>query len=181
MPLKDIKITTVLVVTGGAIFAVAAIKGLSIKDIARSILQGKDPLTNPQTTGISVDNTGVSTGDTMPSGATPPFIGGGGTASANQAIARLLAAPYGWSVGAEWDALVKLWNQESGWNNKAKNPSSGAYGIPQALPESKLPSAGQESGGSDPAAQISWGLSYIKQRYGSPSAAWAHERAVNWY
>ncbi len=177
MAIRDLKITTLAVVIGGGIFVVAGVKGYSLSDVVRSFLQGKNPLDNPQTTGITVMNA-------TPSGTGPaPFLStpGSGTAAANQAIARLLATPYGWSVGTEWDDLVKLWNQESGWNNKAKNPSSGAYGIPQALPESKLPAAGQESGGSDPTAQISWGLSYIKQRYGSPSAAWAHEQANNWY
>ncbi len=176
MALRDIKTTTLFVISGGAIFVVAAIKGLSIQDIVRTLIQGKDPLVNPPTTAIGISGSTPSVSEP-----TPMNPSGGGSAAANQAIARLLAAPYGWSAGNEWDSLVKLWNQESGWNNKAKNPSSGAYGIPQALPESKLPAAGQESGGSDPAAQISWGLSYIKQRYGSPSGAWAHEQANNWY
>lgn len=176
MAIREIRLSTLAVVIGGGVFVVAGIKGMSIQDIVRSFLQGKDPLANPQSTPIGTANN-------TPSGTGPaPFLqSGGGSAAANQAIARLLAAPYGWSAGPEWDALVKLWNQESGWSNTAKNPSSGAYGIPQALPESKLPAAGQESGGSDPSAQISWGLAYIKQRYGSPSAAWAHEQANNWY
>jgi hypothetical protein len=109
---------------------------------------------------------------------------GTGSAAANQNTGKLLAAAYGWSSGQNWDDLVKLWNQESGWNNQAENPSSGAYGIPQALPYSKMPKAAwppRYGGKADPTSQISWGLSYIKGRYGSPSAAWAHEVANNWY
>jgi heat shock protein HslJ len=80
--------------------------------------------------------------------------------------------------------LDKLWKKESGWNHKARNPGSGAFGIPQALPESKL---GDESqGGADdyrtnPGTQINWGLRYIKNRYGSPCGAWAHSQNTGWY
>lgn len=102
-------------------------------------------------------------------------------AAANQLIARPLAAAYGWYPGTQWDDLVFLWNKESGWSNTADNPSSGAYGIAQALPPTKYPAAAQASGGSSAAAQISWGLSYIKATYGDPAAAWAHEVADNWY
>ena len=105
------------------------------------------------------------------------------TAAQNQATGKLLAARYGWSTGDEWSSLIKLWNRESGWNNKAKNPSSGAYGIPQALPASKMSKAAQAPpvGSSDPSAQIEWGLSYIKERYNSPSSAWNHEVKFGWY
>jgi hypothetical protein len=73
--------------------------------------------------------------------------------------------------------------RESGWNRFARNPSSGAYGIPQALPPTKLPPAGQAGGGSHASPQIDWGLNYIKTTpgYGSPAAAWAHEQAHGWY
>lgn len=108
----------------------------------------------------------------------------GSTAAQNQAIGKLQAAAYGWSTGVQWDDLVRLWTQESGWNNTAENGSSGAYGIPQALPYSKMPKAAwppRYGGRADPTSQIQWGLSYIKGRYGSPSAAWAHEISYNWY
>jgi hypothetical protein len=75
-----------------------------------------------------------------------------------------------------------LWNQESGWSNTARNKSSGAYGIPQALPPSKMGAAANPPQSSY-IAQINWGLGYIKNRpgYGSPAAAWAHEVAHGWY
>jgi hypothetical protein len=107
------------------------------------------------------------------------------SSTANQALAKTIiqsnSAYAGWDSGQTWTDLVSLWNKESGWNAKAKNSSSGAYGIPQALPETKMPSAAQESGGSEPGPQIEWGLQYIQGRYGSPVMAWAHEQANNWY
>ena len=76
--------------------------------------------------------------------------------------------------------LVSLWGQESGWNPGAANPSSGAYGIPQALPGSKMASAGADWE-TDPATQIRWGLGYIRGSYGSPCGAWSHEQTSGWY
>ena len=87
-----------------------------------------------------------------------------------RAIARKMIASYkDWGDG-DYDALVWLWNKESGWQWNATNPSSGAYGIPQALPASKLASAGDDWK-DNAATQIKWGLNYIAGRYGSPSAA----------
>jgi Transglycosylase SLT domain len=109
------------------------------------------------------------------------------SASANQALAQQVIAANpsyaGWGSGDNWQDLLSLWNQESGWNNTADNPASGAYGIAQALPATKYPAAGQPppTGTSDAQTQIEWGLSYILSRYGSPSMAWAHEVANGWY
>ena len=96
-----------------------------------------------------------------------------------QQIAMGMLGSYGWSSG-QFSCLVSLWNQESGWNVYATNPVSGAYGIPQALPGSKMASAGADWQ-TDAATQIRWGLSYIKSLYGSPCGAWAHEEADGWY
>lgn len=97
----------------------------------------------------------------------------------NRAIGTQLAAERGWT-GAQWDCLDSLWTKESGWNQYAGNRSSGAYGIPQALPGSKMATAGADWQ-TNPATQIRWGLSYIASRYGTPCAAWSHFRARNWY
>lgn len=86
-------------------------------------------------------------------------------------LGRAMAAAYGWT-GANWNALNALWTRESGWNPKARNPSSGAAGIPQDI-------TGNFHGGA--AGQITWGLKYIKGRYGSPLAAWAHSQRTGWY
>jgi hypothetical protein len=85
---------------------------------------------------------------------------------------------YGWS-SSEFGCLASLWNLESGWDVHASNPS-GAYGIPQALPGSKMASAGPDWE-SNAATQIRWGLGYIKSLYGSPCGAWSHEQASGWY
>jgi hypothetical protein len=80
----------------------------------------------------------------------------------------------------QFSCLVSLWNKESHWSTTAGNPVSGAYGIPQALPGSKMASAGPDWQ-TDATTQITWGLGYIDGRYGSPCAAWAHSEASNWY
>jgi len=99
-------------------------------------------------------------------------------AGAPQQIAQQMLDQDGWA--GQFGCLDDLWGQESGWNVYAENPSSGAYGIPQALPASKMASAGLDWQ-SNPATQISWGLGYIRASYGSPCAAWGHEEAAGWY
>jgi len=83
-------------------------------------------------------------------------------------------------AGPEFDCLVALWNKESGWNVYAHNKSSGAYGIPQSLPGTKMASAGADWQ-TNPDTQIRWGLGYIQGRYGSPCAAWGKFLASGWY
>ena len=96
-----------------------------------------------------------------------------------QQIAEQMLSQFGWS-SSQFSCLQPLWALESGWNIYASNPGSGAYGIPQALPGSKMASAGPDWQG-DAATQIRWGLSYIQGTYGSPCAAWSHEEADGWY
>lgn len=100
----------------------------------------------------------------------------------NEQLAKRLAAKvYGWN-GREWVALYYLWDRESAgtWSPTVTNPKSGAYGIPQALPRTKMASAGS-NWQTSAKTQIRWGLSYIKRRYGDPENAWRHELAYNWY
>lgn len=96
-----------------------------------------------------------------------------------RAIGRSLAAQRGWGDD-EFTCLDKLWTKESNWRVDADNPSSSAYGIPQALPGSKMSSAGADWR-TNPATQITWGLGYIEGRYGTPCAAWSHSVAKGWY
>ena len=91
----------------------------------------------------------------------------------------LIINTYKWSE-ADYSALVKLWNKESGWNPNSHNSSSGAHGIPQALPASKMKSEGSDYY-TNGYTQIRWGLKYIKNRYGTPSKAWRHFQNKNWY
>jgi hypothetical protein len=96
-----------------------------------------------------------------------------------QAIAKSMLTARG--LGADqYNCLVSLWNRESGWNVYAMNSSSGAYGIPQALPGSKMASAGADWA-TNPETQVSWGLSYITGRYATPCGAWAHSENNGWY
>ena len=96
-----------------------------------------------------------------------------------KAIARELVGRHGWG-GDQFSCLEQLWEKESRWDHTAQNPSSGAYGIPQALPGSKMASAGSDWQ-TDPTTQIEWGLGYIAERYGTPCAAWGHSQSANWY
>ena len=103
----------------------------------------------------------------------------GATAAANARMAQTMGGA--WGSGSEWTAWNNVAMRESGWNQYALNASSGAYGIPQALPPTKMPGAAQASGGSDPGSQIGWMMSYIKSAYGDPIGAWAHELSAGWY
>lgn len=91
---------------------------------------------------------------------------------------QLMSSTYGWG-GDQFSCLDSLWNKESGWNYQAYNPS-GATGIPQALPGSKMASAGSDWQ-TNAATQIAWGLDYISRAYGTPCSAWGHSQAMNWY
>ncbi|MDN5744927.1 MAG: lytic transglycosylase domain-containing protein [Nocardioidaceae bacterium] len=94
-------------------------------------------------------------------------------------VARALMGEFGFSAD-QFGCLESLWDRESGWRVNAANPSSSAYGIPQALPGSKMSSAGADWA-TNPATQIRWGLGYIQDRYGSPCGAWGHSQARGWY
>lgn len=163
----------------GGLILYSGIRNATISDTIKSALSGN--LGNIKT--IPADTTAAVTAGTAGTGA-----GNTGAANAsaaeNQALAKQIAISMGlasWTTGQAWSDWVSLWNQESGWSAIAENQSSGAYGIPQALPATKMPFAAQKAGGSSPAAQITWGIQYIQGRYGSPVMAWAHEQANNWY
>ncbi|MBO0871098.1 MAG: hypothetical protein J2P15_21305, partial [Micromonosporaceae bacterium] len=99
----------------------------------------------------------------------------------NQRIACTLLPSFGFPY-SQMAPLVKLWTGESNWRSTAQNPSSGAYGIPQALPAGKMASAGNDWR-TNPRTQIRWGLAYIKQSYGTPARAWSLwlSRSPHWY
>lgn len=103
-----------------------------------------------------------------------------GTKAEYQAYAKNLCInTYGWTEN-DFNCLVKLWERESNWNPNAHNKSSGAHGIPQSLPASKMASEGDDYY-TNGKTQIKWGLKYIKNRYGTPSNAWAHSQQKGWY
>ncbi|MFM1756439.1 MAG: hypothetical protein RL621_1393 [Bacteroidota bacterium] len=92
---------------------------------------------------------------------------------------QYMAEQYGWGED-HFECLVNLWNRESGWRYNADNPTSSAYGIPQALPGSKMSSAGADWK-TNPETQIRWGLNYIDKRYKTPCGAWGAFKKKGWY
>lgn len=100
-------------------------------------------------------------------------------AGAQETARDMAASIYGWGED-QFSCLVSLWNRESGWSVNAYNASSGATGIPQALPGEKMAIAGADWQ-TNPATQIAWGLSYISSSYGTPCSAWGHSQSYNWY
>lgn len=100
-------------------------------------------------------------------------------AGAQETARDLAASQYGWGDD-QFSCLVSLWTRESGWSYAALNASSGAAGIPQALPGEKMAVADADWQ-TNPATQIAWGLSYISSSYGTPCAAWSHSESNNWY
>ncbi len=130
------------------------------------------------TNGTSRDEFSVSEPVVVAAAPVAPAVGTPDPGTA-QAIAYEMMQSMGFGE-AEYACLVALWNRESGWNVYANNASSGAYGIPQALPGSKMASAGADWA-TNPTTQITWGLSYITGRYGTPCGAWAHSESVGWY
>ena len=114
--------------------------------------------------------------------------GGGGTPVVNfpppnpgsaQRIAYNMMSSFGFSPQAQFGCLNNIWTRESNWRYNAAN-ASGAYGIPQALPGSKMASAGADWQ-TNPATQIKWGLGYIRSMYGTPCNAWAFWQGHGWY
>jgi hypothetical protein len=122
----------------------------------------------------SSGNSSTSSGGTTTVSAPPPDPG---TA---QSIAYKMLPSFGFSQSSQWGCLLNIWNRESGWNYQAENPYSGAYGIPQALPGSKMATAGADWQ-TNPATQIKWGLGYIQSIYGTPCGAWNFELANGYY
>jgi hypothetical protein len=94
-------------------------------------------------------------------------------------VAMNLLPDHGWGE-SQFSCLEKLWNKESRWRVDADNPSSSAYGIPQALPGNRMAAYGSDWR-TNPVTQIKWGLDYIENTYGSPCSAWGHSQAKGWY
>lgn len=172
----------------GSVFTYAGIKGVSVPQALQYLVQGKSPATLPQTSAIGTPTSSSSSGGAQP-------VSGGGS---GQQILQQTAAQFGWGSGAEWQALQNLEMQEAGFSPTAKNPTSGALGIAQALGHGNgaatAGTLGNEYGGfglsdaqakaansGDAAAQCLWMCNYIKAVYGDPIKAWQHEQANNWY
>lgn len=155
----------------GSLIAYSGIKGATISDTVKAVLSGNLNVTDTEGLGgTNSGNTASAPGDT---GANSP------SAAENQALAKKLAVSTGhadWTAGQEWLDWVSLWNQESGWSITAANPTSDARGIAQ-----NINGYGPDYLEGNATSQITWGIDYIAGRYGSPSMAWQHEIANNWY
>lgn len=173
-------------------------------DPIKAVLQGKSPPVSnppPAVSGhLAAYENMWQIQEAQPVGGakSPSAYQGTVAAGSAQNTAKLLLSKYGWDL-AQMGALIKLWTQESGWSSSARNASSGAFGIAQALGHGDAGSAapdgtneyGAQYGLTEAEAQaanagnarwqIEWGLGYIRDRYGSPDAAWAHEQGFNWY
>ena len=153
---------------------------IAMTDAANTkILVAKPQLASPSEVAAANPGAGAGTGAGGGGGgivyvtSTPP------DPNTAQSTAYSLLASFGFSPQTYFGCLLDLWNRESGWRYDAEN-ASGAYGIPQALPGSKMASAGADWQ-TDPATQIKWGLGYIKAIYGNPCGAWAFEEANGYY
>jgi Transglycosylase-like domain len=168
------------------LFQALGLKGATYPAFAPRLLAGAT-INNPGPAGAGQTSTtgAANAGGTQSGGAGP--LGGtsginGCTAAqtaANQKLGQQLATSYGWGSGSEWSALNSLVMSESGWCNLAQNPTSTAYGIGQFLNTTWASVGGTKT--SSAQTQIQLMLLYIKQRYGTPSAAWAFHQANNWY
>jgi hypothetical protein len=168
-----VKGSYLLIAGGGAIVLWSGIRGHKWSTVLRDIISGQKL---PTATELAIQS---SAGGGAATGASSTALGG--SSIKNKAIGATLATAYGWGPGtSNWTSLVALWTRESGWNNHAQNPTSGAYGIPQALPANKMGTLANPPV-SSAGAQITWGLKYIKGRYGNPNNAEAHEQSAGWY
>lgn len=175
----------------GIVFLYAGIKGKSITQSVQYIIQGKNPAGSPAANPIA----GSSTAGAAPGNVTGPEVNvSGGSA---QALLQTAAAQHGWGSGAEWQALQNIEMAEAGFNADATNPTSGAYGLAQALGHGTAGSAGtvtNEYGGyglndaeakaansGDAGEQAVWMCNYIAQTYGDPVTAWNFHLAHGYY
>lgn len=145
------------------------VASLTITRDAVTVKEKPKPTPTPTPTPTAAKkSSSSSSGGSAPSAPVPDP----GTA---KAIAYQMVQARGWGDD-QYSCLVSLWNRESGWRVNAANPS-GAYGIPQALPGSKM-GPGWET---DATVQITWGIGYIAGRYTNPCGAWAHSESSGWY
>jgi colicin import membrane protein len=174
-------------------------------DPIKAALQGKGLPASAPPPAVSASLSADISSTAAAEGGGPAAADAGGSAyqgslpaGSAQNTAKLLLAKFGWAP-AQMASLITLWTRESGWSPTARNPSSGAFGIAQALGHGTSCSAApdgtneygpdfgltcaeaQQANAGSVRWQIEWGLAYIKATYGSPAAALAHENAHNWY
>jgi hypothetical protein len=159
----------------GALFAYAGIKGYSIPNTIKALISGQSPAGQSQATPVSGTVPASTTASTTASG----NVSTTAVSGSNEAVLQQVAAQFGWT-GAEWTALYNVEMAEAGFSLTAQNPSSGAYGMAQFI--NGASEYATYGGNSTTAQGQATGMcNYVKQRYGKPSVAWAHEQQYGWY
>jgi hypothetical protein len=152
----------------------AALEAERTQLIARTLtVVAKPKLASPAEVAVANPNSGTGGGGIVYVTSTPPDPGSA------QSIAYNMLSSFGFNPATFFGCLKNIWDRESGWRYDAEN-ASGAYGIPQALPGSKMVSAGADWQ-TNPATQIKWGIGYIKAIYGDPCKAWSFWQANSYY
>lgn len=165
----------------------AALKNTTA-ELEQQVRIGEQPANDPGSGGTGSTTPPAGGGTTSPPPPTsPPPSSGGFTVPGNEVNNVAAARQYAFDRLASWgngqdqmNCLLWLWNRESGWRTNAYNAGSGAYGIPQSLPGSKMATAGADWR-TNYQTQVNWGLQYITARYGTTCAAWNHSQSVGWY
>lgn len=190
---KSAKLAAVAAVVAGSALAVAALTGAAaapacpahLGDLARAAppevthLARATPPEAAHLAQAAPGQAGPAADPALPLEGRTAVLAGDPAQPAPQQIARNMLRSYGWTP-RQFKYLNWLWTAESNWSVSAVNPSTGAYGIAQAVPGAKMAGAGPDWQ-ADAATQIRWGLTYIAAFYGSPRAAWEHEAADGWY
>jgi hypothetical protein len=159
----------------GGLVAYSGIKGATISDTFQAVIKGNLTVSDTETIGAPASS---GSGTAAGGGTTGNTGASNASAASNQALAKQLATSMGhadWTTGQAWADWVSLWNQESSWQDEA-NPNSNARGIAQ-----NINGYGPDYIEGNMTSQITWGINYIAQRYGSPIMAWAHEQSNDWY
>jgi Transglycosylase SLT domain len=180
----------------GGIILWSGIKGATLSATVKALLSGQTTVSNTQQIGtpelsVGEDNPSTAASDIADAPAYSASV-------ANAALIKLVAAPYGWATGAQYNALTQVIAKESGGNPDAVNPDSGAYGIAQALGHGDgaatqgtvtnqyggygiSDAVAQAANSGSATAQLTWMMAYIKEKYGTPEAAWQSEETRGYY
>lgn len=159
----------------GGVLLWSGVAGKQVSGALRDIISGKNP---NSAKGTAITGTSGGSGDTTTAIGATTGPGVGTPAAANKAIVQSVAAGYGWATGVQWTDLNLLVMSESGYRNNAQNPTSTAYGIFQFLDDTWKPYGPKTS---NAMLQAVYGLHYVKDRYGTPSEAWAFHLANGYY
>ena len=177
------RITITLSAPALAVAAIAASSGLAgsaSAESARSAAAGTVQVARSAGAPSSLAATAATTGTLLSTQAEPATRRHHHLGWKREIAWKMMYNRFHWRPKYQFRYVNRLWMRESSWNVRASNPYSGAYGIPQAVPGSKMASAGR-NWRTSARTQIRWGLRYIRSRYGKPRRAWAHERATGWY